>query len=70
MDDAGEKLFSWADDAKTTNFGDHDWFAGPIIETDDQDFKWVETSLFVAQGRYVVDDSGSAVEYQVFKVNN
>jgi hypothetical protein len=70
VDDAGTKVLGLADDAKTTDFGDHEWFAGPTIETDDPNFKWVETSLFVGQGRYVVDDGGSAVEYQIYKVTN
>lgn len=70
VDDAGTKVLGWADDAKTTDFGDHEWFAGPTIETDDPNFKWVEITMFVGQGRYVVDDGGSAVEYQIYKVTN
>ena len=70
LDEAGNKVFAAADDAKTTDFGDHQWFAGPKIETSDPQFKWVETSLFVGQGRYVVEGGGSAVEYQIYKVTN
>lgn len=70
MDDAGSKALAGATDAKSTDFGDHEWFAGPVIETDDPNFKWVETTLFVGQGRYVIDDGGSAVEYQIYKVVN
>ncbi|KAJ5811493.1 hypothetical protein N7474_007794 [Penicillium riverlandense] len=70
VDEAGGKVMGWASDAKSTQYGDHDWFASPVIETDDPACKWVETSLFVGQGRYVIDDDGSAVEYQIFKVGN
>ncbi|KAK5060200.1 hypothetical protein LTR84_010085 [Exophiala bonariae] len=70
VDDAGSKALAGAADAKSTDFGDHEWFAGPVIETDDPNFKWVETTLFVGQGRYVIDDEGSAVEYQIYKVVN
>ena len=70
LDDAGGKVLGWASDAKSTQYGDHDWFAAPVIETDDPLYKWVETSLFVGQGRFVVDNGGSAVEYQIFKLGN
>lgn len=70
MDEAGSKALAGADGAKSTEYGDHEWFAGPIIETDDANFKWVETTLFVGQGRYVVDEEGAAVEYQIYKVVN
>jgi len=70
LDDAGNKVIGWAPDAKTTQFGDHDWFTAPVMETDDPAYKWVETSVFVGQGRYIVDEVGTAVEYQIYKVTN
>jgi len=70
MDDAATKVLGWAKDAKTTQFGDHNWFNAPIIETSSEEFKWVESTLFVGEGRFIVDEKGSAVEYQIFKVVN
>lgn len=72
IDEAGGKVLGWAKDAKTTNFGDHQWFAGPIVETSSEKFKWVETTLFVGEGRFVVEDDGAseAVEYEIYKVVN
>lgn len=70
VDEAGGKVLDGASDAKSTQYGDQEWFASPVIETDDPACKWVETCLFVGQGRFIVDDDGSAVEYQVYKVGN
>ncbi|PVH75079.1 hypothetical protein DL98DRAFT_593467 [Cadophora sp. DSE1049] len=71
IDEAGSKVLAWAKDAKTTNFGDHYWFSGPIIETSSKEFKWVENTAFVGQGRFIVDDDGAeAVEYEIYKVTN
>jgi hypothetical protein len=60
----------FAPDAKSTDYGDQEWFATPIVETSDPKFKWVEESVFVAQGHFVVDESGSAVEYQIYRAVN
>jgi hypothetical protein len=70
LDEAGSKALGGSPGAETTHFGDHEWFASPIIETDDPNYRWVENSVFVGQGRYVVDEGGTAVEYQIFKVLN
>ena len=72
IDDAGAKVLAWAKDAKTTNFGDHEWFSAPIVETSSEKFKWVETTLFVGEGRFIVEDNGAseAVEYEIYKVVN
>lgn len=70
IDDKAAKVLSWAPDAKTTEFGDHHWFSGPIMETSDPAMKWIEDTLWVGEGRFVVDDKGSAVEYTVYKVGN
>jgi hypothetical protein len=70
IDEPSGKVLAWADDAKTTNYGDHAWFSGPIIETSSEKFKWVERTLFVGEGRWVVDADGSAVEYEIYKVVN
>lgn len=70
IDESGEKVLAWSSDARTTKSGDHEWFSAPIIETDDPKFKWVETSMWVGQGHWVVDETGSAVEYEIYKVTN
>ena len=70
VDEAAGKVLGWEPDAKTTNYGDHEWFSGPIIETSDPKVKWMETSLFVGQGRFVVEGEQEAVEYQIYKVVN
>ncbi|KAL5610533.1 hypothetical protein FOBRF1_006650 [Fusarium oxysporum] len=70
IEEAVIKFLTKAKDAKSTEFGDLDWFAAPIMETSDEKFKWVENALFVAEGRLVIDQQGSAVEYQIFKVSN
>lgn len=70
VNEAGGKVLSWAPDARTTNYGDQEWFAGPIIETSDPKLKWMETSLFVGQGHFVVEDKEEAVEYEIYKVVN
>lgn len=72
IDEAAGKVLTWAKDAKTTNYGDHQWFSGPIIETSSEKFKWVETTLFVGEGRFIVEDGGAseAVEYEIYKVVN
>lgn len=70
IDEKANKVLSWRPDAKTTQFGDHEWFTGPNIETSDPKFKWVENSQWVGQGRFVVDEKGSAVEYEIFKLVN
>ena len=72
-DDAIAKVLSFAEDAKTTQFGDHEtWFTGPVFETSDPDLKWIEDAVWVGRGRCVVDDDegGRAVEYEVLRVVN
>ncbi|KAK5144699.1 hypothetical protein LTR04_001494 [Oleoguttula sp. CCFEE 6159] len=71
MDEAAKKVLGWSKDAKTTSYGDHQWFTGPIMEMSSADFKWVETTLFVGQGHFVVEgEAVSAVEYEIYKVVN
>ncbi|RHZ62626.1 hypothetical protein CDV55_105681 [Aspergillus turcosus] len=70
LDEAAGKVLSWAPEARTTNYGDHEWFSGPIFETSDPNLKWMETSLFVGQGHFVVEEKEEAVEYQIYKVVN
>ncbi|QDS75188.1 hypothetical protein FKW77_008591 [Venturia effusa] len=61
-------VLSWSPEAKTTQFGDHTWFSQPIMETSDPAFKWVESTMFVGEGRFVVEERRTAVEYEIYKV--
>lgn len=58
----------WDTDATSTQFGDHDWFSSPVIETSDPELKWVEASMFVGEGRWVVEGGKRAIEYEIYRV--
>jgi hypothetical protein len=70
VDEALSKVLTGADDAKTTSFGDHYWYSTPMFETSDPALKWIEDAAWVGQGRVVVDESGAAVEYEIYQVVN
>ncbi|PPJ61279.1 hypothetical protein CBER1_09320 [Cercospora berteroae] len=55
-------------DAKTTQYGDHELFSTPIMETSDESKKWIESSSWVAEGRWVVEEGKVAIEYEVYRV--
>jgi len=55
VDEATSKVITWSSDAKTTDFGDHDFWVRPVVETSNQEHKWLETTFFVGQGRWVVE---------------
>ena len=69
-DGATVKVLGWAEDAQTTEFGEHQWFTGPKFETSDPSLKWIEDTFWVAQGRCVVDEGGNGIEYEVYQVVN
>ena len=70
-DAATAKVLSFAEDAKSTEFGEHQgWFIGPTFETSDPELKWIEDVVWVGQGRCVVDEGGVGVEYGVWEVGN
>ena len=69
-DEATGKVFGFGEDAKTTQFGDHQWFTGPKFETSDASLKWIEDAFWVAQGRCVVDQEGIGIEYEIYQVMN
>lgn len=69
-DEKATKVLTFAPDAQSTEFGDHSWFTTPRIETSHPDFKWVESSVFVGQGRLIADSTGTAMEYQISRVVN
>lgn len=62
------QVLTYSPSAKTTQYSDHTWFSQPRIETSDPAFKWVESSMFVGEGRFIVDEKGTAVEYEIYKV--
>lgn len=70
IDEAVEKVLAWSSDAKSTSFGDHEFWCSPNIETGSEKFKWVEAAAWVGQGRFVVDEMGSAVEYRMYRARN
>ena len=63
-------MLSGATDAKSTEYGDQEWFITPHIETSSEKFKWMEETVWLGQGHWIVDDKGSAVEYQLYRVMN
>lgn len=70
MDEATQKMLSRSEDAKDTQYGDHYFFTTPIFETGIEKLKWINSTVFVGQGRWVVDKDGYAVEYTVYRVAN
>ena len=70
LDEKANKVLGWESDAKSTEYGDHYWFSAPVVETSDPKLKWVEDVIWIGQGRFVVDESGSAVEYRIYQVEN
>ena len=70
VDEATTKVLQLSPEAKTTNYGDQYFFTSPFIETSSEKFKWMETSLWIAQGHWVVDDKGWAVEYEIYRAVN
>jgi hypothetical protein len=70
VNDAVAKVLGGAPDAKSTEYGDQEWFMCPFIETSAEKFKWVEDTMWLGQGHWIVDEKGTAVEYQVFRVVN
>lgn len=53
--------------AGSTEFGQQYFFTHPRLETSDERYAWVNTTMFLGQGRLV---AGPAVEYRVFRVEN
>ncbi|KAF2170377.1 hypothetical protein M409DRAFT_51426 [Zasmidium cellare ATCC 36951] len=72
MDEAIQKIWEWSPEAKTTEFGEGRNFVSPVIECSAEENKWMETTVFVGWGRYVVEGQGDerrqAVEYEIFAV--
>lgn len=56
-------------DAVETQFGDHELFSTPVLETGDPEWKWIESAVWVGEGRVVVEDGRVGVEYEISRVN-
>lgn len=70
VDGKASKVLQYESDAKSTQFGDHYWFTAPKFETSDSNLKWVEDSFFITDGRFVVEEGGYGVEYEIYRVIN
>jgi len=70
INEAAEKVFEWSPDAKSTQFGDLEFWCSPNIETGSDKFKWVEAVAWVGRGRFVVDEKGTAVEHQIHRARH
>lgn len=68
VDEACVAAIMGTDDAKTTQYGDHELFAAPVMETSDPELKWIESSAWVAEGRWTVEDGKVAIEYEIYRV--
>jgi hypothetical protein len=47
-----------------TSFGDNDWFTHVRIESGAEQYRWVNRTMFVGQGRATTD----GVEYEIYRV--
>lgn len=70
MDEATQKILDRSEDAKDTEYGDHYFFITPIFETSSERLKWMNSTVFVGQGRWMMDKNGYAVEYGIYKMEN
>jgi hypothetical protein len=69
MDEATQKMFQFSPDAKSTNPEDHYFFITPIFETSSQSLKWMEQTVFIGHGHWLVPGDGSqAAQYEIYKV--
>lgn len=63
------EVFTQGPKAQTLEFGENEWLGNPITETTHPDLKWVESSAFVGELRWVVDDNRTvAVETGIYRV--
>jgi hypothetical protein len=60
-----EKLAGALQSGSGTDYGDQYFRTAPRLETGDERYAWVNTTLFLAEGRAV---PGNGVEYQVYRV--
>lgn len=70
MNETVSKIIDAAEDAKATEYGDNEWFTTPVIETSSKEFKWLESTVLVGQGRWHIDEQGTAAEYEIYRLVN
>ncbi|EME38168.1 hypothetical protein DOTSEDRAFT_57681 [Dothistroma septosporum NZE10] len=70
IDEKSKSNMGPSKDAKSTQFGDHELFVTPVIETSDASLKWVEAASLVAEGRWIVEERKKGVEYEVYVVRS
>jgi hypothetical protein len=69
MDEATQKMFEWSPDAKSTNPEDHYFMITPTFETSSPSLKWIEHTMFIGHGHWLVPGDGSqAAQYEIYKV--
>ena len=69
VDAAVQDFLQWSPKAKTTESKDQYFFTTPVFEVSSEKLKWMEQTLFLAHGHFVVPGDGTqAVEYEVYKV--
>jgi hypothetical protein len=68
LDPEIQKILEWSSEARTTESKEHYFFATPVFEVSSEKFKWMEQSVFVSHGHFVVPGDGTqAVEYEVYR---
>lgn len=70
IDEKAGTVLSFAPDAESTDWDDHYWFSSPTMLTNCPELKWVESCWFVAGGRFQIDEKGTAIEYEIYKLDN
>ena len=69
VDEATEKVLQWSAEAKSTRVEDHYFMITPTFETSSETLKWMEQTIFIGFGHWVVPGDGQeAVEYDIYKV--
>ncbi|KAK3615602.1 hypothetical protein LTR56_026490 [Elasticomyces elasticus] len=69
LDPLAQAVMEWSPDARTTESSEHYFITTPKFEVSSEALKWMEQTVFVAHGHFVVPGDGTeAVEYEVYKV--
>ena len=64
-----QKVLEWSPEARTTEGSEHYFLTTPKFEVNREELKWMEQTVFVARGHFVVPgDRTQAVEYEIYKV--
>lgn len=72
VDEHIQKILDGSDDARTTESKDHYEFNSPIFEVSREEDRWMESTLWVGHGHYVVErkegEMKVAVEFEVYRL--